>query len=85
MVGVLEHLRDLDARSRTAVLLPGGLLYVEVPDVTAFADWPNAPYQDFSTEHINFFSPISLDNLMRRTALRACSSSRIIASRATGR
>jgi hypothetical protein len=40
------------------------LLYVEVPDVTAFADWPNAPYQDFSTEHINFFSPISLDNLM---------------------
>jgi hypothetical protein len=42
------------------------LLYVEVPDVTAFADWPNAPYQDFSTEHINFFSPISLTNLMRR-------------------
>jgi hypothetical protein len=39
---------------------------VEVPDVTAFADWPNAPYQDFSTEHINFFSPASLTNLMRR-------------------
>jgi hypothetical protein len=39
---------------------------VEVPDVTAFADWPNAPYQDCSTEHINFFSPISLDNLMLR-------------------
>ena len=37
-----------------------------MPDVTAFADWPNAPYQDFSTEHINFFSPVSLDNLMRR-------------------
>ncbi len=37
-----------------------------MPDATAFADWPNAPYQDFSTEHINFFSPISLDNLMRR-------------------
>ena len=68
MVGVLEHLRDLDAaflQLRT-LLSPGGLLYVEVPDVTAFADWPNAPYQDFSTEHINFFSPISLGNLMRR-------------------
>ena len=37
-----------------------------MPDVTAFADWPNAPYQDFSTEHINFFSPVSLSNLMRR-------------------
>jgi hypothetical protein len=48
------------------VLAHGGLLYVEVPDVTAFADWSNAPYQDFSTEHINFFSPVSLANLMRR-------------------
>jgi hypothetical protein len=37
---------------------------VEVPDATAFADWSNAPYQDFSTEHINFFAPGSLDNLM---------------------
>ena len=68
MVGVLEHLRDLDsAFDHLRALLPaGGLLYVEVPDVTAFADWPNAPYQDFSTEHINFFSPVSLSNLMLR-------------------
>jgi SAM-dependent methyltransferase len=68
MVGVLEHLRDLNStfEQLRALLAPNGLLYVEVPDVTAFADWPNAPYQDFSTEHINFFSPISLDNLMRR-------------------
>jgi SAM-dependent methyltransferase len=68
MVGVLEHLRDLDeAFDHLRALLPiAGLLYVEVPDVTAFADWPNAPYQDFSTEHINFFSPVSLDNLMLR-------------------
>ena len=68
MVGVLEHLRDLDSafEQLRTLLQPSGLLYVEVPDVTAFADWPNAPYQDFSTEHINFFSPISLRNLMRR-------------------
>ena len=68
LVGVLEHLRDLDesfGHLRT-VVAPGGLLYVEVPDATAFADWPNAPFQDFSTEHINFFAPISLENLMRR-------------------
>lgn len=68
LVGVLEHLRDLDGaygQLRT-LLRPSGLLYVEVPDVTAFANWPNAPYQDFSTEHINFFSPVSLRNLMRR-------------------
>jgi SAM-dependent methyltransferase len=68
LVGVLEHLRDLDEAfvHLRAILNPGGLLYVEVPDATAFADWPNAPYQDFSTEHINFFAPLSLDNLMGR-------------------
>jgi SAM-dependent methyltransferase len=68
MVGVLEHLRELDSAFEhlRALLSPAGVLYVEVPDVTAFADWPNAPYQDFSTEHINFFSPVSLDNLMLR-------------------
>jgi hypothetical protein len=68
MVGVLEHIRDLDDAfdQLRALLSATGLLYGEVPDVTAFADWANAPYQDFSTEHINFFSPASLDNLMLR-------------------
>ncbi len=68
LVGVLEHLRDLDesfAHLR-AILADRGQLYVEVPDATAFADWSNAPYQDFSTEHINFFAPKSLDALMLR-------------------
>ena len=68
LVGVLEHLCDLDeafVHLRT-ILNPGGLLYVEVPDATAFADWANAPYQDFSTEHINFFAPVSLEHLMLR-------------------
>ena len=68
LVGVLEHLCDLDEAflHLRAILTPGALLYVEVPDATAFADWPNAPFQDFSTEHINFFAPTSLDNLMAR-------------------
>lgn len=67
LVGVLEHLRDLGAAFAhlRRLLAPHGRLYVEVPDATAFADWSNAPYQDFSTEHINFFAPVSLDNLMR--------------------
>jgi SAM-dependent methyltransferase len=67
LIGVLEHLQDLDLAFEhlTALLPVGGLLYVEVPDVTTFADWSNAPYQDFSTEHINFFGPRSLMNLMQ--------------------
>ena len=57
-IGAFAQLRQL--------IVAGALLYIEVPDVTAFADWPNAPFQDFGTEHINFFSPISIRNLMRR-------------------
>lgn len=68
LVGVLEHINDLDIALREVhdVLSPNGIVYVEVPDALTFADWPNAPYQDFSTEHINFFSPVSLGNLMAR-------------------
>ena len=68
LVGVLEHINDLDTALREVheVLSPRGIVYVEVPDALTFADWPNAPFQDFSTEHINFFSPVSLANLMAR-------------------
>jgi SAM-dependent methyltransferase len=68
LVGVLEHLRDLDEAfvHLRAILNPGGQLYFEVPDATAFANWTNAPYQDFSTEHINFFAPRSLENTLGR-------------------
>ena len=68
LVGVLEHINDLDTALREVhdVLSPQGIVYVEVPDALTFADWSNAPFQDFSTEHINFFSPVSLGNLMAR-------------------
>ena len=42
----------------------GGRLYIEVPDATQFAFSPDAPFQEFSIEHINFFSPVSLKNLL---------------------
>ena len=68
LVGVLEHVRDLDTAMRqlSSLVAPGGIVYVEVPDVLEFWRWPNAPFQDFSIEHINFFSPRSLANLFAR-------------------
>jgi hypothetical protein len=48
------------------ILAPDARIYFDVPDATQFADFPDAPYQQFSTEHINFFSGASLANLMRR-------------------
>jgi SAM-dependent methyltransferase len=65
LVGVLEHIRDVSAAMTRirSLTTPRGLVYVEVPDALEFSRWPNAPFQDFSVEHINFFSPLSLANL----------------------
>ena len=66
MIGVMEHIRELKdtlAYIRT-VLSPRGKLFIEVPDASRFSDYIDAPYQQFSTEHINYFSFTSLNNLM---------------------
>jgi len=69
---VLEHLRDVGpilAMIRQA-LEPGAWLYIEVPDATRFTEGLDAPFQEFSTEHINFFSPASLATLLARHGFR---------------
>jgi SAM-dependent methyltransferase len=67
LVGVVEHVRDLTPFLATVRDLgaPGCRVYIEVPDASSFHLSRNAPYQEFSVEHINFFSPVSLANLMR--------------------
>jgi SAM-dependent methyltransferase len=66
--GVLEHLYDPNTVLQDVAkrLADGGLLYVSVPDATRFAQYMDAPYQQFSIEHILFFTPNSLGNLLRR-------------------
>jgi SAM-dependent methyltransferase len=72
LVGVLEHIRDLsDALSVLRKALKAeGRLYLEVPDACEFATWLDAPFQQFSVEHINFFSRWSLENLLRVNGFR---------------
>ncbi len=62
----MEHIRDLDnAVSQIRGLLrEGGRVYIDVPDAGRFTADADAPFQEFSTEHINFFSTRSLSNLM---------------------
>jgi SAM-dependent methyltransferase len=69
---VLEHVYDVLAGVDAALsqLKPGGHLYVEVPDACRFHDYISAPFQDFNIEHINYFSPQSLDNLFSYTSHR---------------
>src|SRR6185312_1537179 len=65
-VGVLEHLHEVGAAvdGLAGLLNPGGLVYCAQPDTEAFAACVNAPYQQFSTEHVVFFSEASLGRLM---------------------
>jgi 2-polyprenyl-3-methyl-5-hydroxy-6-metoxy-1,4-benzoquinol methylase len=63
---VLEHLLDplRVLRDARLALRGDGLLFVEVPDVEGFAACARAPYQEFSIEHINFFSLESLTSML---------------------
>jgi hypothetical protein len=66
LVAVLEHLVDpATALRETAELLNAeGTLYLLVPDTARFSDDLDAPYQEFSVEHINYFTLASLTNLL---------------------
>jgi SAM-dependent methyltransferase len=68
LTGVLEHLADVDSslESLNPLLKPGGQIYFEVPDASSYDQWFSAPFQFFSMEHVNFFSPKSLSNLLAR-------------------
>lgn len=65
-VAVLEHVLEPRAlvRVTSTFLDPGGHLFVSVPDAGAFPDHVDAPFQEFSVEHINYFTSRSLANLM---------------------
>ena len=66
LLGVMEHVRDLrtavaELREQTS---DRGRVFIGVPDAAHLVMAHDAPFQEFSTEHINFFSARSLSNLM---------------------
>ena len=71
LVAVLEHLVDPAATLRETAELLGanGTLYLVVPDARRFADHADAPFQEFSVEHINYFTAASLRNLLASAGL----------------
>jgi SAM-dependent methyltransferase len=66
LVAVLEHIQDLHGALKKLynLLSSAGKIFIEVPDATKFTSSPDAPFQEFSIEHINFFSQRSLANIM---------------------
>lgn len=77
MLGVLEHIRDVDVavQGLHRLLSKAGRVYVEVPDPTNFIAEQDAPFQEFSTEHINYFSPTALRYLMEAAGFGTVESS----------
>lgn len=65
-IAVLEHVVDPreEVRAASRFLRPGGHLFVSVPDAGSFRDHSDAPFQEFSVEHINYFTMRSLANAM---------------------
>ena len=80
LTGVLEHIRDVDSSldSVKSCLREGGFIYVEVPDATRYDQHFSAPFQLFSMEHVNYFSPVSLGNLMARHGFSVVFTRRLI-------
>jgi SAM-dependent methyltransferase len=68
LAGVLEHIRELDISLKHLwdILAPNGKIYIAVPDASQYINGEDAPFQEFSIEHINFFGPTSLTNLMNK-------------------
>jgi SAM-dependent methyltransferase len=65
---VLEHVWDLDAAMRglLTVVRPGAVVYAEVPDARRYAEHLLAPFHDFNTEHVTYFSAALLARLFER-------------------
>ncbi len=65
-VAVLEHVLEPreQVRSVSRLLRPGGYIFISVPDAGSFRDHADAPFQEFSVEHINYFTRRSLANAM---------------------
>lgn len=68
----MEHVVDFGGSMPKirALLTDGGLLFIEVPDAERFAEFITAPFQQFSIEHVNYFSRASLGNLLAQFSLK---------------
>ena len=64
----LEHLAAINESIEKirSLMSDTGLLFIEVPDTERFDAYITAPFQQFSVEHINYFSRISLKNFLSR-------------------
>lgn len=73
--GVLEHLLfpELAVQNIKRLLKSDGILYILVPNAEGFERYPWELPNYFNREHINYFTPKTLDFLLCRAGLHRCS------------
>ena len=86
LLGVMEHIRDIERAIEAirALLEPAGRVYLAVPDAAHFDRNKDAPFQEFSLEHLNFFSEGSLTNLMQIRGFKFLSSGSLLLEHSPG-
>lgn len=69
---VLEHLVDFDGALNkiNLILKDDGVLFLEIPDAERFEKFIFTPFQQFSIEHINYFTENSIKNLLLKFAMQ---------------
>lgn len=69
---VLEHLVDFDSSMQKiyGLLKDQGMLFMEVPDAERFDSYISSPFQQFSTEHVNYFTRYSIINLLSKFSFK---------------
>lgn len=85
--GVLEHIADVDtflANVADLLCATDGWLHVEVPYLAYWVAASSAPFQEFSSEHINFFGPRTLGLALERHGFRVVSVTHNVVRQAPG-
>ncbi|MEI0604858.1 class I SAM-dependent methyltransferase [Brachyspira alvinipulli] len=69
--GMLEHIVDLDIAIKNVsnMMLDGGYLYINVPDLTRYEKYKKTPFYYLHYEHILHFTYQSMENLCRLNGL----------------
>jgi 2-polyprenyl-3-methyl-5-hydroxy-6-metoxy-1,4-benzoquinol methylase len=83
---VLEHIPDISIflKNLKSWMAPDGVLVIEVPDLEFFKNSKNAPFQELSVEHVNFFTAASLKNLLGTFGLKVVRKRNFICPAAPG-
>ena len=69
---VMEHLSELENNltKASSLLKENGVMFISVPDGNNFGKILREPFLEFSLEHINFFTRVSLINLLSKYELK---------------